>query len=152
MWQTHSTLVGSIQTARPISVSKDMTAVSLRPDRTQKDLSGHMIAVGLLLNHFTALRYSLLSANRGTSWNSHNTFSEIPGSPATPSPLLRPVSVQMHRSRRTGTITLPVPRVLIYYRYIITRVLLHTHKDMIVKHLRTELTARFSFMCLKPDL
>lgn len=36
------TLVGSIQTARPISVSKDMT---LRPDRTQ-DLSGHMIAVG----------------------------------------------------------------------------------------------------------
>lgn len=112
-----------------------MTAVLLRPDQTQKNrLFGHMIsvAVGLLLNHFTALRYSLLSANRSTSWNSHNIFSEIPGSPTTPSPL----SV-LSQYKCTGIFsespygnhyTSCSPCAYIYYRYIITHILFHAQR------------------------
>lgn len=129
-------LIGSIQTTRPISVSKEMTAVSLRPDRTHKDrLSGHVIsvAVGLLLNHFTALRYSLLSANQSRA-GIHTTYFQK-SQEVLRHLLLCSVLSQykctgifselLYRNRYTTCS--PCAETYIYYRYIITRILLHTH-------------------------
>lgn len=156
MWQTHSTLVGSIQTARPIGVSKDMTAiVASRPDAEGSSLwSRGRCRAAFESFHSSEIFTSLSQPEYELEVTQHifrnprksgDTFSSAPSRLSTN-------AREFFQSGRTGTIALPVPRVLVYYRYIITRVLLHTHKDMIVKRLRTELTARFSFMCLKPDL
>lgn len=58
----------------------------------------------------------------------------------------------MHRNFFRVAVREPLHFLFPVYLYIIDtllHVLLHTHRDVIVKHLRTELTARFSFMCLK---
>lgn len=145
MWQTHSTLVGSI---RPINVSKDMTAEgSSLWSRDRCRAAFESFHSSEIFTSLSQPEYELEVTQHifRNPRKSGDTFSSAPSRLSTN-------AREFFQSGRTGTIALPVPRVLVYYRYIITRVLLHTHKDMIVKRLRTELTARFSFMCLKPDL